>query len=141
MSDSRAAVLARLSTAYGMTYDRATVTVTRKSTDSHADTGADDYGTRKNTNANRRNGGRYPGFFKADTEYLAGADPATTRPSFDGRVKPGGGRKIGADRELAALESVNAGARAWVAERTNVVIAAGDDWPRMWPDGSQPGDY
>lgn len=160
MSDTRAAIIARLAARLGTdgpvarVYGTAPATARRKRTDTpdpHYNTGYDPTaganagqyaGTpRRNTNASRMHGGQYPGYFQVDTEYLAGADPATTRPSYDGRVKPAGGRKIGVKRADTALESVNAGTRAWVAERTNVVIAAGDEWPAMWPDGSQPGSY
>jgi hypothetical protein len=107
----------------------APVTVRRLDTDSHAPAGADDYGTRKNTMANRRNGGRSM-YYRPKAEDFAGALPATTRPAY-GSVKPAGGRKIinGSDLEQTRADSENDAVRGWVSARQNLVRDAGDALP------------
>ena len=66
----------------------------RKVTDTPPPNGlAEGYGTRKNTNANRRNGGGGL-YYKPRAADFAGDIPATMRPSAEGRVKPTTGRKI-----------------------------------------------
>jgi hypothetical protein len=112
------------------------VTARRKSTDSKPPAGADNYGTRKNTNANRRNGGGSC-FYRAKAEDYAGAamvTPPTTRPSA-ANIKPANGvritgytnvqdaRVIGTDNEY----------RAFTAERTNLSRDAGDIPARVYP--------
>jgi hypothetical protein len=107
-------------------------TVRRLATDSHAPAGADDYGTRKNTMANRRNGGRSM-FYRPKAEDFAGSLPATTIPA-SGRVKPGGGRKISnGDAEQARADSADQAYRDWTMQRTNLVTDTGDAWPAMYP--------
>ena len=66
----------------------------RKVTDTPPPNGlAEGYGTRKNTNANRKNGGGGC-YYKPRAKDFAGDLPATVRPSSEGRVKPTTGRKI-----------------------------------------------
>jgi hypothetical protein len=128
VSESTADIIARLQERLRPHAVSAPVTVRRLATDSHAPTGADDYGTRKNTTANRRNGGRSM-YYRPKAEDFAGSLPATARPAY-GSVKPAGGRKIAnGDLEQTRADSENDAVRGWVSARQNLMRDAGDILP------------
>jgi hypothetical protein len=161
VSEPLADVIARMQDRYRPHAQASPVTATRKATDSAtAMTGgpSGDRGSvlagapmqpptrprRVNTNANRRNGGKYGGTFQPTAAHFAGNPiPAMARatapdvmPTHGARVA---GTRVAAGVTLSEAEASGAdgGYRAWQAARQNLARDAGDILPtgESYPTG------
>lgn len=85
---------------------------------------------KRNTLANRKRGGQFPGTWKPNAEWLLSAprEPVTETPVYGG-VKPSGGRRIGLKAEQARADSENAARSAWVSARASLERESGDVLP------------
>ena len=114
------------------------ITAARKPTDSSPPGGVrDGYGTRKNTNANRRNGGGSCYYRPRAADY-AGSLPATTRPSAPNVTCVNGIKVAGmVNVQDARVIGEDNGYRQWSAARGNLARDAGDVLPAgtHYPNG------
>jgi hypothetical protein len=130
MAEPLADVIARMQDRY-RPHAVSPATATRKPGDTPPPAGVrNGYGTRRNTNANRRNGGGSV-FYRPRADYYAGNPvPATARPTAPG-VNPVHGIRVTGFTNVqdARVIGTDNGYRGWVTARANTERDAGDYLP------------